>query len=40
MSHLRIEFHVLHPSPSAGSGKGLPPAGFLLRRNRNIRPLQ
>jgi hypothetical protein len=28
-----------NPSPSPESGKGFPPAGFLLRRNRTIRPL-
>src|ERR1700693_1025821 len=39
MSYLRVEFHVLHPSPSPESGKGFPTAGFLLRRNRTIRSL-
>jgi hypothetical protein len=39
MSYLRVEFHVLHPSPSPESGKGFLAAGFLLRRNRAIRPL-
>ena len=39
MSYFRVEFHVLHPSPSPESGKGFLPAGFLLRRNRPIRSL-
>ena len=39
MSYLRVEFHVLHPSPSPESGKGFLAAGFLLRRNRAIRLL-
>src|ERR1700687_3568454 len=33
-----IEIHALHPPPSANR-KELLAAGFLLRRNRNIRPL-
>ena len=38
VSNLRVEFHVLHPPPSAERGTGLPVAGFLLRRNRTTRP--
>ena len=34
-----IELHALHPPPSANRKK-LPAAGFLLRRNQTIRPLQ
>ena len=40
MSYLRVELYVLHPSPSPELGKGFLAAGFLLRRNRTIRPLQ
>ena len=39
ISNLRIELHLLHPSPFAVAGTGLPTAGFLLRRNRPARLL-
>ena len=39
VQHQYHKVHVLHPSPSPESGKGFLAAGFLLRRNRTIRPL-
>jgi hypothetical protein len=39
VSNLRIEFHPLHPPPSAERGTGPPSAGILLRRNRPNRLL-
>jgi hypothetical protein len=35
MPYLRVKFHVLHPSPSAESGREFAPAGFLLRARPN-----